>query len=359
MKRRSLLSLLAAASGAAAVQPLLAGSGRAAQDAKHVLLLLELRGGNDGLNTVGPHRDPLYRQARPTLALTEAITLLDELTLHPALAPLLPIWHQERLGFALGVGWPQANRSHFKAADQWATASASGEGMGWLARAITQGPLVAVDSAGCRAMEGGDALALQLSQAQLQGQARATLAPTAAGASPILRQLLAMEQEGEQELLRLRRELAPLPPGLAIPRNGLGQQVALALRLIGSGSCPPVIQLAQGGYDTHANQTLRQNRQLGQLAGALAFLDAGLSRLPRRPRVTLLSVSEFGRRLQENGSGGTDHGSASVAMLYGDHIPERLLGHYPRLDQVDARGDLIPNLSPADLYRHVLKIVQA
>ena len=123
---------------------------------RHVLLLLELRGGNDGLNTLAPVRDPLYRKARPTLALRDALPLADGLALHPALAPLLPLWHSRRLAFALGVGWPSPNRSHFKAADQWTTASPSGEGPGWLASAFDQrrsaGPLVALGPTGCEAM---------------------------------------------------------------------------------------------------------------------------------------------------------------------------------------------------------------
>ena len=101
--------------------------------------LLELRGGNDGLNTVAPVRDPLYQQARTTLALRDGLPLASGLALHPALAPLLPLWKSRRLAFALGVGWPTPNRSHFKAADQWATGSASGERPGWLTRAVPQG----------------------------------------------------------------------------------------------------------------------------------------------------------------------------------------------------------------------------
>lgn len=242
-----------------------------------MLLLLELRGGNDGLNTLAPHRDPLYRQARPTLALDRAVPLSEGLGLHPALAPLLPLFRKQRLGFALGVGWPEPNRSHFRAADQWATANPEGTGIGWIA-----------------------------------------------------------------SLWEDR------------PRGGLGQQVGLALRLLGSSACPPVLQLAQGGYDTHAAQAGAHNRRLVELAEALVVLDAGLRQLRRRPRVTLLAVSEFGRRLQENGSRGTDHGSASLALLYGDHVQQPLLGSYPSLERLDPRGDLIPALSPVDLYRHVL-----
>ncbi len=363
MKRRSLLSLLLASSaGTAMAGGRLASGGAGSRSSRSVLVLLELRGGNDGLNTLAPIADPLYRQARPSLALnaTEAHPLAAGLALHPALAPLLPLWQSQRLAFALGVGWPIPNRSHFKAADQWATASATGEGTGWLATALDQrqhlGPLLALGPAGCPAMEGGEALALQLSPAELRGRPEAGFDPAEAGANPVLRQMLALEQAGAQQLQRLRRELAPLPPGLEIPRGALGQQVALALRLIGSGACPPVLQLAQGGYDTHANQAARHGRQLSELAVALAALAAGLERLPNRPAVTLLAVSEFGRRLRENGSNGTDHGSASVALLFGEQLPDRLIGRYPSLSALDDRGDLIASLSPPELYQRVLQL---
>jgi uncharacterized protein (DUF1501 family) len=354
MRRRSLLSLLLAGSAGAAWAGL--------RGSRSVLVLLELRGGNDGLNTLAPIADPLYRQARPTLALDhgEALPVGAGMALHPALEALLPLWNSQRLAFALGVGWPRPNRSHFKAADQWATATPTGEGTGWLAAALDRhqhpGPLLALGPAGCLAMEGGKALALQLSPAELRGRPGARFEPAEAGANAVLRQMLLLEQAGAQQLQRLRRELAPLPPGLAIPRTGLGQQVALALRLIGSGACPPVLQLAQGGYDTHANQAARHGRVLRELAAALAAFSAGLERLPNRPAVTLLAVSEFGRRLRENASRGTDHGSASVALLFGEQLPDRLIGRYPSLSDLDERGDLIASLSPPELYRRVLQV---
>lgn len=356
MKRRTLLSLLAASSAGAA----LAGGWRGGMASRDVLLLLELRGGNDGLNTVAPVRDPAYRQARPTLALEDALPLAAGLALHPALAPLLPLWQSQRLAFGLGVGWPRPNRSHFKASDQWATATPEGEGPGWLAAASDQrraaGPLVALGPAGSTALEGGEVLALQLAPAQLRGRLAAVLEPERAGANPLLRRMLELELAGQRELQRLRTQLAPLPPGLDLPRGGLGQQVALALRLIGSGACPPVLQLAQGGYDTHSGQANRHGRVLTELAAALSAFAAGLERLPNRPQVTLLAVSEFGRRLRENGSRGTDHGAASIALLLGDQLPAPLLGTYPSLTALDDRGDLIAGLSPPELYRQVLEV---
>jgi len=362
MKRRSLLALLAASStGAAfAATPGRRNGSASSSQSDQVLVLVELRGGNDGLNTLAPLDDPLYRQARPRLALEKGIPLDRGLALHPALAPLLPIWKARRLGFALGVGWPQPNRSHFKAADQWASGSASGEGPGWLAAAFdgrgSAGPLVALGPSGSAALEGGKVQSLQLAPALLNGRGPLNFDPALAGNNLILRRMLELERAGYWEVTRLRQAISPLPAGLVVPRGALGQQVGLALQLLSSGQCPPVLQLAHAGYDTHANQAPRHSKALGELAEALAAFDAGLAQMPRRPRVTLLTVSEFGRRLHQNDSGGTDHGSASIALLLGDHLPAPLLGTYPSLANLDGRGDLIASISPPELYRQVLSL---
>jgi uncharacterized protein (DUF1501 family) len=363
MKRRTLLHGLVCGSGALAYSTLASSSGSQSTAHDHVLILLDLQGGNDGLNTVVPIEDRRYQNARPSLAISSDAPMLDRgLALHPALSPLMELWHQKRLGVALGVGWTQPNRSHFKASDQWATARLDGQGAGWLARAFdagtNDGPLVALHASGCAAMEGGDVLALQLSNAQFRRQSSDALNPVQEKDSPILRRLLELEFQGELALNRLRKRLVDLPNGLNLPRGVLGQQVGLALRLIGSGICPPVLQLALGGFDTHANQPLRHARALKRLAESLVVLDFGLKQMPRRPKVTLMVSSEFGRSVRENASRGTDHGSASVAFLYGDDIPHPFLGRYPDLDELDQRGGLIPSLTPTSLYQSVLRDVR-
>ena len=130
MKRREFLqrsaeALAASLAFSAWVESLHKGA-CAATPLDRVLVLLELRGGNDGLNTVIPYRDPAYRQARPTIAVADGPSLERDLILHPALAPLQPLWKARRLAFALGVGWPRPNRSHFKATDQWSKGTPSG-----------------------------------------------------------------------------------------------------------------------------------------------------------------------------------------------------------------------------------------
>jgi uncharacterized protein (DUF1501 family) len=364
MKRRDFLqrgaeALAASLACSAWVESLQKGA-RAATPQDRVLVLLELRGGNDGLNTVIPYRDPAYRQARPTIAIADGPALERDLILHPALAPLLPLWKARRLAFALGVGWPRPNRSHFKATDQWSKGTTSGLGPGWLAAGLdrrrSRGPLVALDPSGSSALEGGRAVALQMAPALLNGRLSPRLDPVQAGRNTLLRRILELEADGRRELIRLRQALRPLPKGLVVPPGGLGQQVGLALQLIGSGVAPPVIQMAQGGYDTHAGQDQHHRALLAGLASALVSFERGLEMLPRRPRVTLLTTSEFGRRLRENDSRGTDHGSASVAVLMGDGVPHPFLGDYPDLSQLDDRGDLRPGLTPPRLYERFLSM---
>jgi uncharacterized protein (DUF1501 family) len=359
MKRRFLLQS-AAALAAAPLLDQLAARGAPAGNRGRVFVLLELRGGNDGLNTVAPVDDSLYQQFRPRLALREGLPLVQGLQLHPSLAPLKPAWEAGRLAIALGVGWPQPNRSHFKAIDQWASGQPSGAGPGWLAAALQKagspGPLVALSPEGSAALEGGTLLALQLNLATLTAPPLTVPEPRLAGGNPVLRRLLALEEAGNRELARLLHALAPLPAGLTVPGGDLGQQVALALRLIASGIAPPVLQMSLGGFDTHSGQLQRHAQVLSRLGEALAAFDDGLQRIPARPEVTLLTTSEFGRRLRENDSGGTDHGAASVALLLGDRVPHRILGSYPSLSRLDARGDMIAVLSPPDLYRHALQL---
>jgi uncharacterized protein (DUF1501 family) len=182
------------------------------------------------------------------------------------------------------------------------------------------------------------------------------LEPSRAGSNLMLRRMLQLEAAGNQEVHRLLRTLGPLPAGLTLPRGSLGQQVGLALRLIGSPDPPAVIQIEPGGFagfDTHAQQLPRHGRSLAQLGEALAAFDQGLRLMTNRPQVTLLAVSEFGHRLQQNASGGTDHGSASVAIYVGDGVPHPFLGSYPSLADLDERGDLTPSLSPLKLYEKV------
>ena len=321
-----------------------------------VLIWLELRGGNDGLNTVIPYENELYQQARPTLRIKDGIPIGNELALHPALSPLIPAWKSQEMSIALGVGWQHPNRSHFKATDQWATANASGEGAGWLAQAIeSQGlnyPLIGLGPTGSKSIEGGKTMALQINKRAMSRED-----PTLKNAKnlisqrPLLKKMLSLEKQSHIELLKIKNNLAPLPTNLNFPKSSLRDQFMLALQLIGSDNPPPFIQMEHSGYDTHANQLIRHERLLSQLAKGITTFRQSLKYFKPIPVVTILITSEFGRRLSENGSKGTDHGNASIALLIGDALNKPFIGHYPSLKELDSRGDLISSLSPPDLYQ--------
>ena len=207
MKRRTLLSLLAAGSASAALPGGWRGHSPGAAN-PHVLVLLELRGGNDGLNTVAPTTIPSTTKPGPTW-LSPTPPLADGLAMHPALAPLLPLWQSRRLAFALGVGWP----SPIAATSRPPT---SGPPLPPPARVpagspplsisdASLAPLVALGPSGSPAMEGGEVLAIQLAPAQLRGRQRAGLNPDRAGANPILRRMLragAGRQSGDPKAAR-------------------------------------------------------------------------------------------------------------------------------------------------------------
>jgi len=365
IKRRSLLTGVAATALTYSLSSLSKGTAKIkAAPNRHVLVLLELRGGNDGLNTLAPIHHPIYKTARPNLSLgSSSIELTEGLALHPALEPLHSIWKQDRLSFALGVGWPDPIRSHFKAADQWATGSTSGEGMGWLADAynnhVGARALGALHSSGCSAIEGGNLLALQLGIKRPRDRSKINTSILNAASetpSPIIRKMIEMESESYAEIDRLMRDLAPPPSGLSLPKGALGKQIEFALRLIASNHCPPVLTLAHTGYDTHANQQGRHQRLLNELGSALTGFESGLKKIKNRPSVNLFTVSEFGRRLKENGSKGTDHGSASVSIIMGDNLSEKYIGSYPNLDDLDNRGDLKPTLTVNQLYDHIMSL---
>ena len=334
-----------------------------AMSRRGVLIWLELRGGNDGLNTVIPFRDETYLRLRPTLKIRDGIPISNELAFHPALSPLMRLWKTKQLCIALGVGWPNPNRSHFKATDQWATANVAGEGPGWLANAMDvqalRYPLIGLGPTGSKAMDGGKSVVLHLSNKELKRKhSPLQQADQLLLERPLLKKVLSLEQSSYEALAEIQRELPRLPRSIRFSNNSLGKQLGLALQLISSPNPPPFLQIEHSGYDTHTNQLYRQEKLLGQLAQELSLFNQGLNSFAKRPLVTVLITSEFGRRLAQNGSGGTDHGSASISLLMGDQMPNLFIGNYPSLQNTDSRGDLISNISPPELYQIALNSIQ-
>ncbi|MBM4001118.1 MAG: DUF1501 domain-containing protein [Planctomycetes bacterium] len=354
-----------------------ADEARAADMNDHVLVVVELAGGNDGLNTVIPFENPLYYKNRPTLGIPagEAIKLNDQVGLHPRMGPLAELFKEGKVNVVQGVGYPEADRSHFRSMEIWHTASTDTRPptSGWLGKFLDAGSPAGVDEAAPR----GLALTGVLPQAF---QAEKTVVPVVAqldqlvdvedGAAALgkLRRKLSTAPGGEGEVgflrrqadlvyrtaERLREAAAKYESEAQYPEGELGPQLRRAAQIIAADMGVRVLFASQGGYDTHANQAGTHGELLEQLAASLAAFQDDLESHTRADRVLVVTFSEFGRRVDENGSQGTDHGAGSFLFLTGSKVKGGLSGEYPSLEKL-GDGDLIHTVDFRSVYATVLE----
>jgi uncharacterized protein (DUF1501 family) len=334
--------------------PLLGLAGRSfaaapARRTARTLVLIELNGGNDGLNTLVPFRDAAYARLRPRLALPidQLWRLNDQLGLHAALAPLKPIWDAQEMAVVNGVGYPAPNRSHFRSIEIWngGTDSAKVAANGWLARvpgALKSGVVDGVVLGGAVGPLSGPALrTIQMQSPAKFLRKSSALADGADEASnPALSHVLEVRHGVQSAAEQIRARLAGTPqPTVKFPRSPLGKQLAVAARLLAAGLDMPVIKVSHSGFDTHASQLGKHARLLGGLAEAVAALRTALIASGRWRDTLICTYAEFGRRPAENGSRGTDHGTAAPHFMWGGGVKGGLYGAQPSLTDL-AGGDL-------------------
>ena len=319
------------------------------------LLLVELKGGNDGLNTLIPYADPRYREARPTLGLPRerAIQLDETVGLHPKLEPLMDAWKARDLAVVQGVGYPMPNRSHFRSIEIWDTASSASQTLseGWIAQAfrgasLPEGAGVDCIVADTNALPAtGPALRTIVMQdaENFLRQARTLKDGGPAGSSrnPSLRHLLAVRQEINAAARGLSDRLgkAAAPAEAYRPDTPFNRELDLATRILSVRVPVVAIKVGLAGFDTHANQAQQHERLLGTLATGLATLRRNLVAAGLWNDVLVMTYSEFGRRVRENASGGTDHGTAAPLFVMGGDVKGGLHGVQPGLADLDD-GDL-------------------
>ena len=324
----------------------------AAGRARH-LVLVELQGGNDGLNTLVPYADPVYRTLRPTLAHPrDAVLPLDErVGLHPALAPLMPLWGRGELAVVEGVGYPEPNRSHFRSIEIWETASGADEVRedGWLAplaRTLlggtpgTIGAVALADDEGPLAGATAESVVLEDVERFVR-QATRLEARELAATNPTLAHVLEVERTVRRAALEFSRRLEASLADRAAPADGppLVRRLDAIARLIAEDAGPRLWKVGLGSFDTHVNQLGRHARLMGELAAGIAHFEAALVAAGRWGDVALATYSEFGRRAAENGSGGTDHGTAAPHLVAGGAVRGGLHGAPAGLDRLEG-GDL-------------------
>jgi uncharacterized protein (DUF1501 family) len=325
------------------------------------LIVVQLAGGNDGLNTVVPYQDGRYYSARPTLALRPetVIPLTAELGLHPALSGLSRVWAEGRLAVVEGVGYDHPSLSHFEAMDIWQTADPQrGRQSGWLSKVVAG----AVDSQGHPL--GAVALGARLppalccppnAAAVIEGPEAFRLAPdpkypalTAAREVALRRLYDAYRPPAPYAALfesasvgaavgmaQLQQALESYRPAAEYPQTALGTGLKLFAALVDRGLGLRVGYVIQGGYDTHAEQARTHEALLRGLGDALAAFYADLAARGHLDRVLVLTWSEFGRRVAENGSRGTDHGTAAPMFVLGGRVRGGVYGSPPDLGRLD------------------------
>ena len=329
---------------------------------RNLLVLVELEGGNDGLNTLVPIDDPAYARLRPRLAIArdQAVRLSDRAALHPSLAPLLPAWERRELAILQGVGYPDPNLSHFRSIEIWETASRSDQTLteGWLARTFARRPVPASFAADGVVIGGNDlgplvggtrAIALANPEQFLR---RAKLAaPAGERRNAALAHILRTEADIVQAAAHLDGNYAYRT---AFPSTPFGNAVKTAARVVANDAGVAVVHLALGSFDTHANQAPAHARLLGDLADGLVALEAALRELGRWERTLVVTYAEFGRRPRENQSGGTDHGTASVHFALGGRVAGGLFGAAPALDRI-TDGNVAHAVDFRSVYATVLE----
>ena len=344
-----------------------------------VLVVIQLDGGNDGINTVVPYADDGYARARKLLLqkTSELHKLNDHVGLHRSMKAAFELFEDDRLAIVQGVGYPNPNRSHFSSMKIWQTASidsADHGGYGWLGSALdyaaedverpneastAQNAIFVGGQETPVALWGRRSSAISLSRAEdlqleLSSMQSAVPSPITSRNLNDIEQFVRKQSVTAQSAAKAFAQQNQRSGSTAsYPDSGLASQLKFVSQLLRGGNTARVFYTIQSGYDTHANQESSHSRLLGEFSEALkAFLN-DLKAAKLDDRVVVLAFSEFGRRAAENDSAGTDHGSSGPLFLAGSPVRGGLIGDTPDMsDLVD--GDLKSSIDFRQVYATLL-----
>ena len=336
------------------------------------LVIIQLSGGNDGLNTVIPFQNDLYYKERPTLGISknEIIQLNDEVGLHTSLTPLKRLYDNGNLTIINNVGYPNPNRSHFRSMDIWQTATDSNKysQSGWLGRYLDHYgkepySAIEIDESLSLAMKGETMNAIATQDARvlynlskdpyfdniLKHQNDMHLSEHNLG------YLYKSMIEAESSAKYIYETSKTVSSNREYPNNKFGKQLKTMAQFINSGLETKVFYSSLGGFDTHVNQLGVQNRLLGIYAYGIEVFVQDLKENNTFKDTLILTFSEFGRRVKQNANVGTDHGTANNVFIIGDQLKKQgLYNNMANLNDLDENGDLKFEIDFRTIYATVL-----
>jgi len=365
----------------------------------NILVVLQMAGGNDGLNTIVPYSNDHYHRARPKLGLSEKriLKISDDIGLHESLAGFKDLYDAGELSIIQGVGYPNPNRSHFRSTEIWQTAADAEkiESSGWLGRYFDNTcsgcePTVAVNigrqmpqafqakhpvgvslespqSYRFISREKGKSAEMTEESYRKLNEPDSEMAENAGGTISAIHgsvqspgsaldflERTALDAQVSSD--KIRAIASRVENQATYPGSQLGNSLKLVAKLIGGGLATRVFYVSQGGYDTHTNQTGTHERLLKELGDSVKAFVTDLKAQGNLSRVVVMTFSEFGRRVAENANSGTDHGAAAPMFVIGNKVKAGLLGKYPSLAPADLfQGDLKYNLDFRCVYAGVLE----
>jgi uncharacterized protein (DUF1501 family) len=346
--------------------------------ADRILVVVQFSGGNDGLNTVVPYANDAYHKARPEIGFEpdEVLKLNDEIGLHPQLAPFKSLYDHGQAALVLGVGYPNPNRSHFRSMEIWHTCSDSDkfERYGWIGRFFdneckgdaspASGVAIGVETPQAFTNAGGRGICFADPNAfkwtpvtagnagAMDAELKAFKAINTVGPKPadfLTRTALNAQLTSD----RVRTIATSYKPQVTYPNNALASNLKLIAGMIGGGLGSRIYYCQLGGFDTHTDQVPRHARLMETYADTVSAFYHDLKAQGNGERVLIMSFSEFGRRVVQNASAGTDHGVAGPIFLVGGGLKAGIYGKYPSLTELDA-GDLKANVDFRQVYATVL-----
>lgn len=377
-----------------------------------ILVVLQMAGGNDGINTVVPYSNDFYHKARPKIGLNaqQILKVNDNIGFHGSLGGFKSLYDAGNLAVVQGVGYPNPNRSHFRSTEIWQTASDSEriEKYGWLGRYFDNACAGADPAVGVT-------IGSQLPEAFFAKHPKGIcfnnpqdyrFRSSGGGTEESYKKLNELEMSSPLpdggdtngmmdhpgDMLNSGGSIASLPAGMPMtggravdfitrtamdaqmssdevrgiaarvqnqanyPNSGLANSLKLVAKLIGGGLPTRIYYVSQGGYDTHTNQVNSQQRLLQDLGDSTKAFVEDMKAQGNMQRVLVMTFSEFGRRVNENANGGTDHGAAAPMFIVGNKVKAGLLGQYPSLAPQDLyQGDIKYNVDFRSVYAGVLE----